>query len=179
MAQTGGVNINIDVHFDKKKGREGSFIIKKSEHLFHFGIPGSKDKDLEAFDILRTVKKLPIFRPEMENKKDAVPKQAYTSEYTYYVVFSSGVSICSLITYEQLLFVRFPVNEEFVWGKMHQRTNQITVYLKTCHFDLSIVNELGEIEAQFFEIQSFKGAFKAAKKHQLDFKPLVTNLLLF
>lgn len=173
LAQTGSSNMNISVYLDKKKGRPSSFTVKKSENIFHFRIPSAKEKKLQASDIMGTVKKLPIFKPKVQNKKDGVARRAFTLEYTYFVVFSAGVSICSLVTYEELFFVAFPSPDVFINGKLDQRTNTLTVFGKNNYFNLLIENELDEIESQFFEINDFKGAFKAAKKHQLEFKALV------
>lgn len=164
----GAVNIGLTFFYDESLKSLTTMVLQKQSNAYYYSFPSKlKKKALQISDIIDTKRSLPIYPPPPVQGKSQNPSKIYMIEFSYFAVFETGVSICSLITREQLAFIESPFPGKAINWKFVK--NGVRVYTKSHKTVYRFTNELDLIENQFMEVNNKKEAYKAAKKHGLGF----------
>lgn len=94
--------------------------------------------------------------------------KAFQTEFFYFLVFDSGLAICSLISMELVKFLQVP-EEYYLGSEVDNLTMTTTLYTRSKVIQFTPKKEHQTIWSYFMKIGNFRWAYSAAKKHGLSF----------
>lgn len=159
----------MSIEYQSEGERPLGFLWSNSQRLSYFKFPDPNEKEKVDSSFLQKMQILKYSKRHEKTRSDKVGepiKGLFLSQYYYFVLLPSGLSIFSRITQRMQEFLDLSKYGNMIGMIFDRTTHALTVYSDSFVGEISVVEEEKDIWRVYLDERKYKEAYEICKKHE-------------